>query len=106
MVITQLALGGLDVVVVLSTENLTIANSLPVVNPAIPDAPPFDFYFFCIYVFCRIICKTIINAPSFWGLSCKNIYPFGLHLLSFSVAYTCYISFLLQLCMLLLYWYC
>ena len=45
MVITQLALGGLDVVVVLSTENLTIANSLPVVNPAIPDAPSFDFSF-------------------------------------------------------------
>ena len=45
MVITQLALGGFDVVVVLSTENLTIANSLPVVNPAIPDAPPFDFSF-------------------------------------------------------------
>ena len=53
MVITQLALGGLDVVVVLSTENLTIANSLPVVNPAIPDAPPFDFSFLlylCFFV--------------------------------------------------------
>lgn len=102
VVIVQPTPEGLGAVVAMSVMDPSTADGASVMDPAALDVHA--SIFFSLYLsFLWNYLQDGNQCPLPLGFLCKNIYPFGLHSLFLSIAYTCCILSSFQLCMPL--WY-